>query len=114
MKDKRKYTRLTTAIGVAYKRIIKGKRQRTQLSTIRNLSGGGFCLWVKEPLRTGDLLALEIQVPYLNQPIDGIGEVVWCTSPMEEEGWETGVRFRDIEPESLNHILEYVHAVGIG
>jgi c-di-GMP-binding flagellar brake protein YcgR len=106
--EKRKFVRLKAPIGIAYSPVHKGKRCRTHLTFIKNLSGTGLSLLVKEDLRVGDLLKLAIQIPHLEESIDGIGEVVWVNIP------EAGVRFRDISPSDLNKIMEYVYTIGIG
>lgn len=83
---------------------------------IRNISGGGICLTVKEAFREGDLLEVRIQIPHLQEPIDAVGEVIWCSETVEKDpsGREAGIRFRDISPQDLHQILEYVYTVGIG
>jgi hypothetical protein len=73
-------------------------------------------LIVNDDLRAGDLLQVEIQIPHLEDPVRATGEVVWYVhcKGTEREGREAGLKFRDIKPGELHHILEYVHAVGIG
>jgi len=73
-------------------------------------------LLVNDDLRAGDLLQLEIQIPHLEDPVVAVGEVVWfvrCQGAIPAAR-EAGLKFRDIRPGELHHILEYVHAVGIG
>gem|GEM_PF-1117835 len=113
MRENRRHIRLHAPIGLIYKRTLKGKRPKPQLTLVRNLSGGGLSFTAKETLRQGELLELEIQVPHLTETIQAMGEVVWFT-PNHPLGPEAGIRFRDIEPEDLKHVLEYVHAIGIG
>ena len=108
MIERRKFIRLKAPIGVAYKLIPEAKAEKMRLSLVRDISGGGVRIMAKEPLRVGDLLELEIQIPHLEDAIRAVGEVVWF------EKKEAGVRFRDIEPADLHHILEYVHTIGIG
>lgn len=116
MVEKRKYIRLIAPIGVTYQLLRKNRRQGTHKSLIRDLSGGGLSLVVYEEMRAGDLLELEIQVPHLEEPVPAVGEVVWYvhSKGMDREVREAGLRFRDIQAGELHHILEYVHAVGIG
>ena len=67
-------------------------------------------------MRVGDLIKLEIQIPYLEETLDALGEVVWCSFPRDKEhaAGEAGIRFRDISAADLNKILEYVYTIGIG
>ncbi len=119
MIEKRKYIRLSASIGVSYqviKDVKKIKRQRGVPSLVKNIGGGGIRLQVKEDLRNGDLLEIEIGIPHLPEPIAAVGEVVWFNhlKTRDREVREAGVRFRDIDPKDLHRILEFVHTVGIG
>ena len=108
MIEKRKYVRLHASIDLIYKIVKKHKRSFSTPSSVKNLSGGGIRMMVKEDMREGDLLKIQIQVPHLAHAIEGIGEVVWF------QDHEAGIRFRDMEAKDLHRVLEYVHSVGIG
>lgn len=114
MLEKRKYIRLGTAIGVTYKLIKTHKRMKQTPSLVKDIGGGGIRLVVKEDLRVGDLIGLEIQIPHLKEPIDAVGEVVWFSAGKDHEHREAGAKFRDIEQKDLHKIFEYVHSIGIG
>ncbi len=116
MKENRKFIRLRAPIGVVYRLLKRQKRAKQIPTLLKDISGGGVRIMVKEELKVGDLLDLEIQIPHLEIPVHAIGEVVWYNNLRDDdrEHGESGVRFRDIEPEELHSILEYVHAVGIG
>jgi len=116
MIERRKFIRLQAPLGVVYKTIKKNKRQAPVPSLIKNIGGGGVRVIVKEDLRPGDLLELQIQIPHLEEPIHAVGEVVWFSHSKEKENdqREAGLRFREIEPEDLHRILEFVHTIGIG
>ncbi len=114
--EKRKYIRLKAPLGVTYHILKKHKRPRPHKTLVKDVGGGGISLVVYEDLRAGDLLELGIQIPHLVEPVTAVGEVVWFvrTKGTDRELREAGLRFRDIKPMELRHILEYVHAVGIG
>ncbi len=116
MIERRKFIRLQASIGVVYRVIKKQKQQPALASLVKNIGGGGIRIIAKEDLKKGDLLDLKIQIPHLEEPIHAVGEVVWFFHAKERERdtREAGVRFRDIEPEDLHHVLEYVHTIGIG
>ena len=114
MLEKRKFIRLKAPLGVIYRVVRKHKRLKQQASFIKDLSGAGVCLYCKEELRQGDLIQMEIQIPHLEDSVRAVGEVVWVALRPEHGTHEVGVRFRDAEPRSLSHILEYVYAIGIG
>lgn len=114
-KEHRKFIRLQAPIGITYRTVKKNKRQKPQLSLIKNISGGGLCFISKDDMRCGDLLDIEIAIPHLAEPVHAVGEVVWYSAGREgREHAEAGVRFRDIEPKDLHNILEYIYSVGIG
>lgn len=114
MKEKRKFIRLKTPIGLKYRRVSKLRRHKPALSIVKDLSGAGVRFNVKEEMRHGDLVEVDIMIPHLSEPVRAIGEVVWFSRTESKSGSEAAIRFRDIEPADLNHILEYVYMIGIG
>lgn len=116
MVEKRKYIRLKAPIGVTYHLVKKHKRPTPHKSLVRDIGGGGMSLAVQDDLRAGDLLELQIQIPHLEEPVRAVGEVVWFLhlKCADRQTREAGLKFRDIKTGELHHILEYVHAVGIG
>ena len=116
MAEKRKFDRLQVSLAVVYRPVKKYKRQKTFSSVVKNIGGGGLCFEVEEDFVSGTLLDLQIEIPHLSKPIHATGEVVRFARRAEEgpEIREVGVLYRDIEPEDLHKILEYVHAIGIG
>jgi len=115
MIENRKFIRLRAPLPVEYRLIKKHKRQKSFLSQIRNISIGGLSLVVKEPVREGDLLQIQIQIPHLEEPVRVTGDVIWFVAARDREGrHEAGVRFQDVKPLELNKILDYVYSVAIG
>jgi len=116
LREYRKYVRLNAPIGIVYGSAHKKKLEERVHSFVRNISGGGLCFVAKEELRCGDLLELELEIPYLTESICTFGEVVWISRSASKEGstYDAGVCFRDLKAKDLHAILEYVHSVGIG
>ncbi|MBI4432142.1 MAG: PilZ domain-containing protein [Candidatus Omnitrophica bacterium] len=117
MIERRKFIRLKAPIGVVYKLVQnEAKPAAANPSLVKDISGGGVRIMVKEVLRTGDLLELQIQIPHLADPIRAVGEVAWFSQwhDAERQIREAGLRFRDIKPHDLHRILEYVYTIGIG
>lgn len=116
MVEKRKFIRLKTPVKIVYTLIKKQKKQKAISSVTRDISAGGLRIVAKEPLRSGELIELEMFIPYLEESIKAVGEVVWCSGSREHpsETHEAGIRFRDIASRDLHCVLEYVHAIGIG
>jgi c-di-GMP-binding flagellar brake protein YcgR len=94
----------------------KSRRQKALSSVIENISAGGLSLAIKEDLRVGELLELQIQVPPLEEAVYAVAEVVWFSLEQDkrEEKRKAGVRFRDVESNDLKHLLEYILGIGIG
>ena len=59
-----------------------------------NLSAGGACLQVREPVGAGERVSLEFVLPSGGDALRLEGEVVWCTE--EEEAGVGHTRFREL------------------
>ena len=59
-----------------------------------NLSAGGACLQVREPLGAGERVSLELVLPSGEDSLTLEGEVVWCTE--EEEAGVDHTRFQEM------------------
>ncbi len=116
MIESRKFIRLKSPLPVEYSLIKKHKRQKTFSSSMQNICVGGLSLLVKEEVRQGDLLKIDIQVPQWVEPVKVVGDVIWCSASKDKQPcqFEAGVRFREINPVELHKILDYVYAVAIG
>ncbi|MBI4353418.1 MAG: PilZ domain-containing protein [Candidatus Omnitrophica bacterium] len=114
--ERRKFVRLHAALEVVYQAIRRSRRPRPDGSFLRNISGGGVRMVVRDELRCGELIDMEIQIPNLTDAVHAIGEVVWfqARKDKEKETNEAGLRFRDILPDDLNRVFEYVYSVAIG
>lgn len=116
MKENRKFIRLRVPLPVEYSLIKKQKRVKPVRTTMQNISVGGLSLQVKEAVRNGELMKIEIQVPDWQEPIRVVGDVIWhgTGGPKDEPQHFAGVRFREVNPVELNKILDYVYSVAIG
>jgi uncharacterized protein (TIGR02266 family) len=59
-----------------------------------NVSAGGVCLQVRDPLAAGERVSLEFVLPPGGDPLKLEGVVVWCTE--EEEAGVDRTRFREM------------------
>jgi len=114
VKEHRKFIRLHAPIGLVYRYASRHKSRKARPTLVRNLSGGGVSFVVRDPLRAGEIVELELQIPNLSEPVRATGEVVWFRQAAGHAAHEAAVRFTDVNPVDLNRILEYVYAVGIG
>ena len=116
MVENRKFIRLRAPLPVEYRLIKKHKRQKTFTSVIKNISVGGLRLVLKEEARHGDLMEVRIRVPYLQEPVLLLGDVVWSVGSKNKDNviCEAGIRFQDANPLELNKILDFVYSAAIG
>lgn len=76
-----------------------------------NLSAGGACLQVRDPLEPGRRVGVEFELPTGGEPVRLEARVVWCTE--EEEGGdrtrfrEVGIRFEDTPRAALQRLAEF-------
>ena len=74
-----------------------------------NLSAGGACLQVRDPLRAGERVSLEFVLPSGGDPLRLEGEVVWCTEEQEAgvdrtRFLELGIRFEPTRQKGLERL----------
>jgi hypothetical protein len=67
-----------------------------------NLSGGGVCLHLREPLAEGEAVEVRLTVPPDGLRIEARGVVVWTSRHTAADAgarfWEVGVRFEAMDP----------------
>ena len=67
-----------------------------------NLSGGGLCLHVREPLPEGEAVRLRLELPPAGPRIEAQGVVVWTSRHTATDAsprfWEVGIRFEALDP----------------
>ncbi len=76
-----------------------------------NLSAGGLCLQLRDPLRVGDEVGVAFTLPPSGPRVEARAEVVWI-HPLEDGGagprlCETGIRFQAMAPELRSQLSRY-------
>lgn len=110
--EQRKFVRLDTTVPVAYRVVSSTATARP--TTTKNLSAGGICLFVNEPLSSGATLDIEIALPGRAAPLRLTGEVVWCETyellgaTDQVCNIQVGVKFVDIHPDDQDAIQRYM------
>jgi hypothetical protein len=91
--EKRRFPRLKESCRLRYKRVETGSlpAEGTEAVSV-NVSGGGICFEVEEPIEPGVLLALELVLPDLENGVVSLGRTVWCR-PGTEGRHEVGLEF---------------------
>ena len=111
MQERRRFVRLDTRLPVSYQ-VLPSEPRQTSISA--DLSGGGMCLFVNEPLKLGTPLRVTISLPDRDRPIAFTAEVVWCEAyemigkTQRSRSIEAGVKFLQIAPEDQQAIMRYV------
>jgi hypothetical protein len=86
-----------------------GGEERVEIAV--NLSPGGLCLRVREPLDEGCPVELGLQVPPSGPAIEGAGRVVWVSrraaSGAAPRFWEVGIRFDGLAPALRRRIARW-------
>jgi c-di-GMP-binding flagellar brake protein YcgR len=77
------------------------------LTSIRNISGGGVCLQVTENPFRHSLIQLYINFPYIRQPIPALAQIKWAKR-LKGSRYEVGVQFLDIEELLRREIIKRV------
>jgi len=76
----------------------------------KDLSREGIKVNTNKPLRTGDLVELEIHLPDETRPVRTTGKIVWsrpCTG--RDQGTDYGVAFMMIDPVDKFRALDYAY-----
>ena len=111
MEERRQFVRLDTRLAVTY-RVMPASKPRA--ATTRDISGGGVCVFLDEPLKVGTAVQIEVAVPDRAQPIAFTGEVVWCEQyrvigkSQEYQSVMAGVKFMQIAPADQQAIMRHV------
>ncbi len=111
MEERRRFVRLDTRLPLTYKVLPSAQARQ---SFTKDIGGGGVCLFVSEPVKSGTQLEVVIKLPDRERSIVFTGEVVWC-EPYEiigktrrERAIEAGLRFLQIAPQDQEAILRHV------
>lgn len=109
--ERREFPRLKVNINVDYTVVATDSPRHRYLS--RNISGGGICVTVDEPLEIGVYLYLVMLLPDNKTPISSLGRVAWREkiSPLDsgqKMSYDVGVEFIDIEKSEQERITRYV------
>ena len=91
--DQRRFPRLKESCKLRYKRVETGSlpAEGTEAVSV-NVSSGGICFEVGEPIDTGVLLAVELVLSDLEDGVVSLGRTVWCR-PAAGGRFEIGLEF---------------------
>ncbi len=108
--ERRKFVRLNIACDINYKVLDVEPPQGDKTKT-RNISSGGICLIANEKISSGSILELNFSLPDKKPIIKSKGRVAWIKPfkiASEEEHFDCGVEFTEIEGADRKRINQYV------
>ena len=111
MEERRQFVRLDTRLTTECRVLSSALAQH---SIAKDISGGGVCVFIAEPLALGTQLQVTIALPDANRQVAFTGEVVWCESSeiigkaQQHRSVLAGVKFVSIAPEDQREIMRYV------
>ena len=107
MSEHRGYIRLRESLKIDYKIVEPVGGLGGSFS--EDISGGGIRLPLKERLRPGTILDLEIHLPEFTEPIKATGEVVWLHGRDNVEfPFVVGIKFIKIDQFDRGKLLNYI------
>ncbi|HAR37028.1 MAG TPA: hypothetical protein DCR87_09080 [Acidobacteria bacterium] len=108
--EKRREKRLDEENKVIIHVIPENEQQEESFySFSRDISVGGLRLMTDSPLPVKTRVKLEIALTESKKLISGIAEVRWVKSLFEDEVFEMGLEFVELDPQSRVHLLEHVY-----
>jgi len=86
-----------------------GQEKQSFYSFSRDLSVGGLRIMTDSPLPVKTKLKIEIALSESKKVISGLAEVRWVKSLFEDEVYEMGLEFIDLDPQSKVFLLEHIY-----
>jgi c-di-GMP-binding flagellar brake protein YcgR len=109
--ERRKFPRLNLAVDINYSLLQKESSLKVGVQS-KNISAGGICLIVYEKVKIGDSLALVINLPDGERPIQVNGIVKWIGEAIliadKKNSWDVGIEFIGIKEEDREKLSKNV------
>ncbi len=96
MQENRAFPRVAANCHVAYRPVNDDPVFRSLSSgngVMQNISGGGVCIGVREPVPVGTMLALDLALAGFPTSVIALGKVAWCRPSADNTEHEVGVEF---------------------
>lgn len=76
-----------------------------------NISAGGMCVLMADPMREGTAPSLRFTLPDDEKPVFCKGRITWCrSSKIDPELYEVGLAFVEISDDDRQRVLDFVDA----
>ena len=104
--ERRRTQRLDIPIPVRY-RLSWNRKDFSEQVLTKNISGGGMCLSLKQPLKAGTKLKMSLYFPSDPVPIESLSEVAWCRrNPLKKKTlFDVGIRHLKIIPKDRERFV---------
>jgi len=115
MEERRQFVRLGIDVDVSWEKSTVDKSvDSVSGAKTKNISAGGVCLIVDDPISVGDQLKIKFQLP--NQlVIEAVGVVLWASEFGIGEGqgkkYDTGIQFLEISENDVAQINKFVFGI---
>lgn len=109
--EKRAFPRLKSYHLAKYRLVSQPSEQQPIVTSLKDIGGGGVCLFAKEKLPLEGVLQLYINFPHLSSPIPCLAKIVWIKDASEEGTFEVGLQFLDIEEVPRQTIIDHIETV---
>ncbi|MBF8983075.1 PilZ domain-containing protein [Lutibacter sp. B2] len=106
--QRRNFFRLEAMLNAAVKKVDEhGNIELTIQGLTKDISGGGLCLIIKEPLKIGE--NVEVMLKTGEKNISVRGAVLRCVKYQEfDYKFELGITFKDIDEKMREEIISYI------
>lgn len=105
IKERRKFSRITEDDSIGYVLVPNFKSAR---SLTQDLSIGGIRFFSKSFIPARSVLKVEIKLKYIPRVINALARIMWIREVFENERYEVGVEFIDINKEDSNFLNYYL------
>jgi hypothetical protein len=107
LEDKRKFKRFSIDLNAKY--LLGGKRREWKGCSLINISreGIGIEVYLRERIRIGTTLEIEIIVPAKEKPIKAMGILMWIKKLKEKIDFVGGIKLIKIDSEDKWTLLDY-------
>jgi c-di-GMP-binding flagellar brake protein YcgR len=108
--DKRRYKRVSVYKLAKY-RLLSNPEQPLMLAWIKDMSAGGVCLRLDEPIENFSPIQLHINFLEFDTPVLCVCKVAWVHKLKNSKGYEAGLLFIEIEEKIRQRIKNNVDFV---
>ena len=100
-KERRQYVRIYRNFIMSYG-LVSNPKDRFDISQINNISKGGVRFVSTHPIALGEILDIQLKVPFFTDTLNMRGKVLDCSDKISGLIFDVRVQFSDVSAEVLN------------